>query len=75
MKMTKCVIVSFILAIMCIALYASFTVPVRWDICGYKYYRHSAFYDVTYQAKNIYGMKLGEEYTVSELTPRARGYN
>lgn len=68
-------VIGMILMLACMALYASFTTPASYDVTGYKYNRHTVSRDVTYQARNIYGMKLGEEYTIRELSPYARDYN
>ena len=65
----KSVITLVIIAIASFALYASFTMPVRFEVVRYEGTFGSATWDVTKQAKNIYGMNVGEEHTYTELTP------
>lgn len=60
------------MAMTAMVLYASWTMPARFKVL----YRVGCFgsstQEVTYQVKNIYGIDIGEEYTVIEPAPWSR---
>lgn len=58
-----------LMAMTAIVLYASWTMPARFEVLYRVGCFGSSMQEVTYQAKNIYGIDVGEEYTVTELAP------
>lgn len=64
----KRVIALAVTGLVALGLYASFTMPVKWDATNYKFGdSNGATYVTTYQAKNIYGMSIGEEFESTKL--------